>query len=148
MIYCEYYVVRIKACLMSKYISIFKCIKLHESKSFCFKDFANKKMSFIYHLSSKKMFSKRKQVLTEMFMKRASFKECFSFYVSKSPPLSKKRKTLLRQVIPITFGVNRPDFFRRVDVWWGRSHLSPHKRAKGESDTGPKMNLKLLNYKL
>ena len=35
---------------------------------------------------------------------------------------------------PDSFGVNRPDFFRRVDVWLGRPHLSPHKRAKGESD--------------
>ena len=30
-----------------------------------------------------------------------------------------------------------------MDVWLGRPQLSPHKRAEGESDTMPKMNLKL-----
>ena len=46
------------------------CLK---RESFYFKDFANEKMSCIYYLSSKKMFTERKQVLKEMFMKENKF---------------------------------------------------------------------------
>ena len=77
---------------------------MHKSKSFYFKDFANVKRSFICYLSSKEMFTKREQVLKEMF----------SFYVSKSPLWVIRGKPYPRRWSRLPSGLRIQTF---SDVW-------------------------------
>ena len=90
------------------------------------------------------MLSEREKVLKRKLTEREKVSEkSFSFMCRKAPSGYSEDKSCPGRSFRLLSGC-RPDFFRRVDVWLGRSHLSPHKRAKGESDTGLKMNLKLL----